>query len=696
MQKRIFSLFFNTSFFILLLTSISRIGFAAVYPCNEANLDQAIAISDPSIQFNCGQAAATINISATKTISFNTTLDGQGLVSIVGNNTFGLFNISQAAQVTLTGLRLSTGKADKGGAIFNQGTLTVQQSTLSGNTAVNGGGIYNQSGTVTLSASNLDNNTTTPDPANPAAPAFGGGIHNNGGTVTVKDSTLFGNFANSGGGGVYVFGKTGGTSGTLSVVNSTLANNSSPSFGGGVFSDSGVLSLRNVTLSNNSAETGAAIYNQASLSPGTATFQNTIFFNNLGGLGFLNCGGAVANLVSLGFNLQFPDNSCPGIAVSNPLLDINPANPTGLKNNGGPTPTIAILGSSPALDAGDSSGCKDENGVVLLTDQREGAFVRPVDGNADGTIRCDIGAFEVQAQVLPLCGNTTIDAGELCDDGNQSNADNCLNTCVPAICGDGFLHAGVETCDDGNQINNDGCTNTCALPVCGDGIVQANEQCDDANQINTDDCLNTCLNPTCGDGFVQNGVEACDDGNQNNSDACKNNCSLPSCGDSVVQANEQCDDGNQSNADSCLNTCLNSTCGDGFVQSGVEICDDGNQNNNDGCSNTCQLNFTPPPPPVVTTQCGNLIKEAGEECDDGNQFSNDGCDATCHLATIPTPVTPAPIPGTTPTESPLFLQGSGCSLNKTASAQPKLMGMTAVFLIFCVSVLGMRIKKRSL
>jgi hypothetical protein len=58
-----------------------------------------------------------------------------------------------------------------------------------------------------------------------------------------------------------------------------------------------------------------------------------------------------------------------------------------LKNNGGPTKTHALLAGSPAIDAGDNAG-------VPATDQRGSGFPRKKDGNGDGLIVVDIGAFE--------------------------------------------------------------------------------------------------------------------------------------------------------------------------------------------------------------------------------------------------------------------------------------------------------------
>ena len=87
-----------------------------------------------------------------------------------------------------------------------------------------------------------------------------------------------------------------------------------------------------------------------------------------------------------------------GVQLSNIL---NPV----LAFNGGPTQTHALVPGSPAIDAG-GAVCTDANGNPLLTDQR--GKPRIVDGNGDGTARCDIGAFEF----FPVVNNfVTLDPG---------------------------------------------------------------------------------------------------------------------------------------------------------------------------------------------------------------------------------------------------------------------------------------------
>jgi cysteine-rich repeat protein len=94
-----------------------------------------------------------------------------------------------------------------------------------------------------------------------------------------------------------------------------------------------------------------------------------------------------------------------------------------------------------------------------------------------------------------VCGNGGVETGETCDDGNGDDTDACPTTCQTAVCGDGFVHAGVEECDDGAANNGDGkdqCRASCKNPTCGDGVVDTGEACDDGNEVDGDTCSNQC------------------------------------------------------------------------------------------------------------------------------------------------------------------------------------------------------------
>jgi hypothetical protein len=109
--------------------------------------------------------------------------------------------------------------------------------------------------------------------------------------------------------------------------------------------------------------------------------QNSIVGNNAGG----NCSGGVT---SHGYNLS-SDGTCDFDLAG----DLNDTDPRlgGLRNNGGPTKTLALLPGSPAIDSGNPSGCTDGRGHLLRTDQR--GQPRHDKEDAGG---CDRGAYERQ------------------------------------------------------------------------------------------------------------------------------------------------------------------------------------------------------------------------------------------------------------------------------------------------------------
>ncbi len=271
------------------------------------------------------------------------------------------------------------------------------------------------------------------------------------------------------------------------------------------------------------------------------------------------------------------------------------------KTDGGPVAhegaVYVVAGSS-----GQTSAAALNHPAMFISMVALGSMVIDVDGpRLDAQFLDDAGVtrdyFTIEkTPPPPVCGNGSVEAGEQCDDANASNSDACLNSCVNAACGDGFVHIGVEECDDANANDVDGCSNSCMLPSCGDGTVQAGEQCDDGNASNSDACLNTCQNAVCGDGFVRTGVEQCDDTNALNTDACLDTCMNATCGDGFVRTGiEQCDDANADTTDACTNQCTDATCGDGSVHAGYEDCDDGNVASGDGCSLDCLVDCVAQP-----------------------------------------------------------------------------------------------------
>ncbi|MFL5800323.1 MAG: choice-of-anchor Q domain-containing protein [Roseiflexaceae bacterium] len=185
------------------------------------------------------------------------TLEGAGAGSTIidGRATGTVMRISPPAVANLLGLTIRNGASSgAGGGIQNNGTLTLDASTVVSNTASSGGGIFN-AGSLTLRNSMVVSNTAT----------LGGGIFNQGqldvdyGTInsnSVTSTSLTG--ATAIGGGIYI------TNGDVHLRNSSVAFNiafvppscqGSGAVGGGIYVGQGsTLVLSRSTINANRAE----------------------------------------------------------------------------------------------------------------------------------------------------------------------------------------------------------------------------------------------------------------------------------------------------------------------------------------------------------------------------------------------------------------------------------------------------------
>lgn len=280
----------------------------------------------------------------------NTTANGGGILSE---------NFLYARYLNVT----NNHAGGQGGGVYNKGLLFMQYATLEFNdcdcASGGGGGIANV-GTAVAFNSVINNNNSDVD---------GGGIWNQGSSFSLALSTVANNLANRHGGGIYNKDKE------MQVVSSTIAYN---------FADA----------DDDDNGDGGGINN---VFPGKVTLGHTLLGSNGNVQSSLwkwdDCHGA---LDSLGFNLMYYTNNCV-VSLFQNLVGFEPK--LGVFGNyGGPTKTIPLKSNSPAIDAGNPDGCSINNSDIEA-DQRN--YERIVDGNGDNNPRCDIGAFEYQANPLP-------------------------------------------------------------------------------------------------------------------------------------------------------------------------------------------------------------------------------------------------------------------------------------------------------
>ena len=290
----------------------------------------AAATSGETIKFSSKLNGETIALgSGPLTLGVNLTIDGLGAgkLTVSGGGNQGVFVVSPGVTATIDGLTIANGMAAQGGGIDNFGTLTVNQSTLAGNTAVggsggsttpdaaNGGGIANEVGaSLTINQSLLTNNVAAATPGNDS---FGGALLNLG-SATIMNSTFTGNQAIGGGSSSYYDGSYGGAidsfgfgpsqlyNSTLTVSNSTFGDNESNAAAGPTFGDaaaidveySAVATISNTNFIGNVATGGAGCTAQggAMFAEGcTLTLNNTSFAGNqaVGGSAGEGQGGAI-------------------------------------------------------------------------------------------------------------------------------------------------------------------------------------------------------------------------------------------------------------------------------------------------------------------------------------------------------------------------------------------------------------------
>lgn len=293
------------------------------------------------------------------TLIFNNVLLTQSV--IVGASGGAIYN---AGVLTLNDSEVSNNKAQYGGGIENQGLLFVSNSTIAGNQAtVDGGGIDNfMSGTLHLNRVVVSGNV---------ASGGGGGIYNETGILTSRvwltDTAVVSNTAQNVSAGIF-------SRGNLTLLNVTLSSNHMAG-GPGVALDhhDGTLDMRNVTIAGNTVTNRNGSSAVSFASTGASTLVNTVIANSA----VDNCSG---NATSNGYNLS-SDGTCSFLSQPTDMVNADALlGPLQLSALAYDTFTNPPTQGSPLVNRIPTQSCgvnRDQRGIS-----------RPQDG------ACDIGAHE--------------------------------------------------------------------------------------------------------------------------------------------------------------------------------------------------------------------------------------------------------------------------------------------------------------
>ncbi|BAQ65372.1 choice-of-anchor Q domain-containing protein [Geminocystis sp. NIES-3709] len=313
-----------------------------------------------TIVFQNGLTGTITLTSGALVVNKSLTIQGLGanLLTISGNNNDRVFVFQGPAGANtynLSGLTITGGSAGIGGGIYmgdddNDDIFNLNQVHVTGNNASTGGGFYirgfDTQGGVTI---NWTNSTIS----NNNSDFFGGGalynVNANFSNVTVSGNTA-GQI-----GGIAHHADGSGSSSFLSLTNTTIVNNAGSSPLG--------IGLLNFSL-NGATEA-------------VTQYSNSIFAGNATNNNISNSGEG-ASIQSLGYNIS--SDGTGNLTATGDRPNTNPL-VGALQNNGGTTPTHALLPNSPAIGAGNTT---------LTTDQR--AITRPQGTNIN--MNDDIGAFE--------------------------------------------------------------------------------------------------------------------------------------------------------------------------------------------------------------------------------------------------------------------------------------------------------------
>ena len=203
-----------------------------------------------------------------------------------GNNESGVMKFYYVNESMIRNITIRNGYGSYygGGIYYFNSSPSLENVTITDNSASSGGGIY-----CSYSSPSLENVTITGN----SASSYGGGIRCYYSNPNLENVTITGNSASDNGGGIYCSSNS-----SPSLQNVTITGNSASDNGGGIYCYSSSPSLQNVTITGNSAsDNGGGIYcansspslTNVTISENSANENGGGIYCRLDSLNLLNC-----------------------------------------------------------------------------------------------------------------------------------------------------------------------------------------------------------------------------------------------------------------------------------------------------------------------------------------------------------------------------------------------------------------------
>lgn len=375
---------------------VSSLGDSGPGTLRQAVLDANLNPGADVITFQAGLTGTILLTTGEIAISDSVDIQGPGARSLAVDSTARIFNISgsTSVNVAVSGLTLTGGQATgNGGAIANAGAnVTLSFVTVSGNNATGeGGALFHNanSGWLTIESSTLSGNTASK----------AGAIYSIGWNLIIRNSTISGNHATDSVGAIKL------EFAYASISNSTITGNSATfSQGGLLLSGSGELNLASTIVAGNTDTTGASDLVRFA---GTVNASDSLFQQALAP-GVIN-GADTANMLGVNPMLgAMSDNGGPtdthALPLGSPAIDAG-ANPLALSDDQRGPGFVRVFGTVADIGAFEfgSGAAGDYTVSVSTTPSRTPYHDGSVSVTVTGTGGC-VGTFDILLTPVPGSG----------------------------------------------------------------------------------------------------------------------------------------------------------------------------------------------------------------------------------------------------------------------------------------------------